>query len=207
MAATQNALTADYDSAASIWGDKMRTLGYYDAYLGLISSLNFRAPDGHRILDIGSGTAAFSEAWVAINGPGQDVTLLEPAPAMLARGVKALHHREVEPQIFAQTLEDFEPTAPYECLLAAHVLEHAEDPTQSLRHMRNLVETDGRLWLVVSKPHWCNALIWLRWRHKAYRPESVARMLADAGWELNLEYAFPSGPPSRTSRGYLARAI
>lgn len=206
MADVQHILAEEYDNAASIWGDKMRTLGYYDAYLGLISSLNFRAPAGHRILDIGAGTAAFSEAWVAINGPDQSITLLDPSSAMLARGAFALRQRNVEPEIALNTLDEYKSETMFDCLLAAHVLEHAEEPISALCDMRRLVDRDARLWLVVSKPHWCNAIIWLKWRHRSYTPATVADMLAKSGWIMEHEYHFPSGPPSRTSRGYLAKA-
>ena len=91
--------------------------------------------------------------------------------------------------------------------LAAHVIEHDADPLRPLSAMRRIARPDGRLWLIVSKPHWCNAIIWFQWRHRAYRPGDVALFLAETGWVLDAEYAFPTGPPSRTSRGYLARGI
>ena len=205
MAAAE--LSAKYDAAAPGWADKMRLLGYYDAYLGLLSAPNFRVPPGHRVLDIGCGTGAFAEAWVAIQGPDQHVTLLDPSADMLSRAQAALQRRNVQPGLAQSMLDGFEPEAPFDCLLAAHVLEHAPDPVAMLSRMRGLCDRNARLWLAVSKPHWCNALIWLQWRHRAYRAETVRHMLQQAGWETEMEYAFPSGPPSRTSRGYLARAV
>ena len=199
-------LSLKYDRAAPAWGDKMRLLGYHDAYLGFLASQTFRAPDGNQVLDIGCGTGAFADAWTAIHGPAQAITLLDPSQEMLNRAVALLERWQVTPHLARSTLEDFEPQHPYHCLLAAHVIEHVEDPTDALRSMRALCQKDGRLWLVVSKPHWCNAIIWFQWRHRAYPPAEVARLLANTGWVLEAEYAFPSGPPSRTSRGYLARA-
>ncbi|KMW59893.1 Methyltransferase [Candidatus Rhodobacter oscarellae] len=200
-------LEAKYSAAAPRWADKMRLLGYYDAYLGLLSSQNFRVPPGHRVLDIGCGTGAFAEAWVAIQGAEQSVALLDPSQAMLDHAAGALARRGVTTTLLPETLETHSPAQPYHCLLAAHVIEHAADPVAALRQMRRLVSAEARLWLAVSKPHWCNAIIWFQWRHRAYRPERVAAMLAEAGWALEVEYAFPSGPPSRTSRGYLAKAL
>ncbi len=200
-------LNLKYDEAAPKWSDKMRLLGYYDAYLGLLSSPNFRAPEGNRVLDIGCGTGAFAEAWVAIQGPEQHVTLLDPSRAMLERAGAALAARDVDAEPALATLEDFAPQRPFDCLLAAHVIEHVADPVASLARMREFAGEEARLWLIVSKPHWCNAIIWFQWRHRAYRPESVKSMLEKAGWQLEMEYAFPSGPPSRTSRGYLAKRV
>ncbi len=200
-------LNLKYDRAAPAWGDKMRLLGYHDAYLGFLASQTFRAPDGNSVIDIGCGTGAFADAWAAIHGPGQRITLLDPSEQMLSRAAVLLERRGVAPKLEASRLESYRPAEPHHCLLAAHVIEHVPDPVQSLKEMRALCQTEGRLWLVVSKPHWCNAIIWLQWRHRAYRPDTVARLLGDSGWGLEAEYAFPSGPPSRTSRGYLARAI
>ncbi len=200
-------LSLKYDRAAPAWGDKMRLLGYYDAYLGFLASQTFRAPDGNRVLDVGCGTGAFADAWAAIHGPKQDITLLDPSEEMLNRAETLLQRRGVVASRDAALLESHRPSSPYDCLLAAHVIEHVTEPESALSTMRELTERDGRLWLVVSKPHWCNAIIWLQWRHRAYRRERVAGFLEASGWELEAEYAFPSGPPSRTSRGYLARAI
>ena len=125
---------------------------------------------------------------------------------MLERAEAALARREVSAELVQSTLEDFTAPTPFHCLMAAHVLEHADDPVETLRKARSLVPEGGRLWLVVSKPHWCNAIIWVQWRHRAYRPGEVREMLRASGWEPEMEYAFPAGPPSRTSRGYLAKA-
>jgi len=104
-------------------------------------------------------------------------------------------------------LDAYRPRMRFDSVLVAHVLEHCADPAATLRQMRDLADPGALLWLVVSKPHWCNAIIWFQWRHRAYRPSEVADLLAQSGWALDMEYAFPAGPPSRTSRGYLARAI
>ena len=200
-------LSVKYDNAAPAWGDKMRLLGYHDAYLGFLAAETYRAEPGSRVLDIGCGTGAFANGWAAIHGSDQAITLLDPSREMLARADATLRARGVSADLRQSTLEDMPKDETFDCLLAAHVIEHTSDPVSALGQMRSLVQPDGRLWLIVSKPHWCNAIIWFQWRHRAYRPDTVADSLAKSGWRLDSEYAFPSGPPSRTSRGYLARAI
>ena len=86
-------LNRKYDSAAPAWADKMRMLGYYDAYLGFLANQTFRAPLGTHVVDIGCGTGAFADAWLAINGPEQTVTLLDPSREMLSRAEAALKRR------------------------------------------------------------------------------------------------------------------
>lgn len=199
-------LVPRYDRAASGWGDKMRALGYADAYLGFLSA-GERADPTDRVCDVGCGTGAFAEAWLGIYGPQSPMTLLEPSATMLARAKTAVSQRATQVEAVQSGIADFQPSAPFDHLLMAHVIEHIADPTAALRRIRTWAKPGGRLWLAVSKPHWCNTIIWMQWRHRAFREDAVAAILADAGWRLDYTYAFPSGPPSRTSRGYAATAI
>jgi len=203
-----NDLVQRYDQAAGGWGDKMRALGYCDAYLGFLSMPDARInPDGW-VLDIGSGSGAFAEAWVAMHGrQAAGLTLLDPSARMLDRAAAALSRRNVQTERAVTTLEAYTPPRAHDHLLAAHVIEHCPDPAVALRHMRRLVRPGGTLWLVASKPHWCNAIIWLQWRHRTFQKDEIALLLAETGWALERTHAFPAGPPSRTSRGYLARAV
>ena len=198
-------LTIRYDTAAGRWRDKMRTLGYYDGYLGFLSAPGPRPEPTARVLDVGAGTAAFSEAWVAVNGPLGNVTLLEPSTAMLARGEAALRARDVQPNCVADILSDDLKLAPADEILAAHIIEHCPDPGAALQQMYRLLKPGGRLRLVVSKPHWCNAIIWLQWRHRTFGKDEIQALVKMAGFDIESDYAFPSGPPSRTSYGLVAR--
>lgn len=202
----QQTLARRYDKAASGWGDKMRALGYRDAYLGFLASALPRPAAGREVLDIGCGSGAFAEAWAAIHGDAARISLLDPSSGMLDRAETALDHRGLRTRTIRTTLEQFAGDVAFDHLLAAHVIEHCADPGDALARMRALAAPGGRLWLVASKPHWCNAIVWLQWRHRTFLDNEVAALLESAGWVLEETYAFPSGPPSRTSRGYLARA-
>ena len=204
MSETAAELTTRYDSAAGRWRDKMRALGYYDGYLGFLSAPGPRPPNGARVIDVGAGTAAFAEAWVAVNGPPTDLTLLEPSAEMLERGNAALLARGVKANLVPHVLGEYE-LAKADEVLAAHIIEHCADPASALQDMANLLKPGGRLRLVVSKPHWCNAIIWLQWRHRTFGRDEILALVNDAGFEVESEYQFPSGPPSRTSRGIVAR--
>jgi demethylmenaquinone methyltransferase/2-methoxy-6-polyprenyl-1,4-benzoquinol methylase len=192
-----------YDAAAPRWGDKMRALGYYDGYLGFLSSRQRGPARDMRVIDVGAGTAAFAEAWVAVNGQPRHLALVEPSRAMLEYGQTALIRRGVDPQLVQSTLAEAH-VEPSDEVLAAHVIEHCPDPLVALRQIRALLRPGGRLYLVASKPHWCNVIIWLQWRHRTFSQEEILTLLDEAGLETEQVYAFPSGPPSRTSRGILA---
>ena len=182
----------------------MRTLGYYDGYLGFLSAQLGLGKDAAHVLDVGAGTAAFSEAWVAINGPPVgSVTLLEPSKAMLERGKAALNARGVEPHLVQALLGEIE-LEPADQVLAAHIIEHCPDPLVALQQLHRVTKPEGVLHLVVSKPHWCNAIIWLQWRHRTFGETEILQLMDRAGFNVESGYAFPSGPPSRTSRGIVA---
>ena len=199
-----NHLNARYDAASTVWADKMRVLGYYDAYLGFLSHWPDRVGGAGRVADIGAGSGAMAEAWTAVNGVPAAMTLIDPSHGMLRTAEQALARRGVAAQMIAAPLTAL-MIEPQDVVLAAHVIEHFPDPVGALRDMGTLLRPGGRLWLTVSKPHWCNAIIWLQWKHRTYEAGAVRTMLASAGFTLEAGYAFPSGPPSRTSRGYVAR--
>ena len=203
MMPTDSSLNQRYDTAARIWPDKMRALGYYDAYLGMVSHWPRKEDGTQSLVDIGAGSAAMSEAWIAVHGPVERMTLLDPSQQMLERGAEALERRRTSPTCVAKGLAPG-VVVPHDVALAAHVIEHFEDAAEALRQIATLVRPGGELWLVVSKPHWCNAIIWLQWRHRSYSEADIARYLDEAGFDLRDTYKFPSGPPSRTSRGYVA---
>ena len=192
-----------YDDAAPRWGDKMRTLGYYDAYLGFLSEPAAFVLSKERVIDVGAGTGAFAEAWIAVHGAPSELTLLEPSSVMLTRARAALDRRGVEPRIAQSILGETE-LEPSDVVLAAHVIEHCPDPLNALRQMRDLLVPGGQLRLVVSKPHWCNVIIWLQWRHRTFQRDEIVTLVEQAGFDIDQVYSFPSGPPSRTSRGIAA---
>ena len=48
------------------------------------------------MVDVGAGAAVFSEGWIAVHGPPEEVALLDPIAGMLARGQAALDGLGVE---------------------------------------------------------------------------------------------------------------
>ena len=201
-------LAQRYDSAAGQWHDKMRLLGYFDAYLGFLSQPNHRPQADARVIDMGCGTAAMAEAWVAVNGNPKELALVDPSSKMLERGVQILAARGfTTTRSVVGSLGETPGLTGYDEVLAAHLIEHCPDPAQTLTELRALLRPGGLLRLVVSKPHWCNAIIWFQWRHRTFSRTEIEQLLPNAGFEPLSHYAFPAGPPSRTSMGFVARAV
>lgn len=204
MADAARTLTQKYDSAAPKWRDKMRALGYYDGYLGFLSAPGLRPTRDAHVLDVGCGTGAMAEAWVAVNGAPERMTLLDPSEVMVRQAGQTLAQRQVTAQLRIGMLGDALPKA--DEVLAAHVIEHCRDPAEALTSLKALLKPRGVLRLVVSKPHWCNAIIWLQWQHQTFTRPQMDALFEDTGLKLLSDYRFPSGPPSRTSHGYVLQA-
>ena len=197
------ALATRYDKAAPLWGDKVRALGYFDAYLGFLSALPPSPVE--MALDAGCGTGAFAEALATVAPPAHGIVLLDPSEGMLRKAQAAVEARGAGTRTVRATLGA--RPGPVDLVLAAHVIEHCPDPAEALADLRAMLRPGGRLYLVLSKPHWCNAIIWLQWRHRTFGRGEAVRFLRGVGFEVVAEHRFPVGPPSRTSRGWVARAV
>jgi ubiquinone/menaquinone biosynthesis C-methylase UbiE len=188
-----------YENAASTWSKKVFRLGYTKAYSDFFAKSELACGP---VLDVGTGTGAFALSWVEAGG-STELTLLDPSPAMLDQAGSHFAQRGLRPKVVNCGFADFPHDAKFDAILASHVLEHFADPSDAMRRFAQRLSSGGRLYLIISKPHWCNWMIWLRFRHRWFRPEVICEMAANAGLtELRL-HKFLTGPPSRTSLGYI----
>ena len=197
-------LAARYDAAAKGWNGKITPLGYPAAYAELAEKLGMVDAAALDILDAGAGSASFSGAFIAVHGPPKSLTLRDISADMLRVAQRSLQETGIEAHCVSGDIESL-PAAPvFDLVLCAHVIEHCPSPTAALKALRGALRPNGKLLLVVSKPHWCTALIRLIWRSRAFHPEKVHALLAASGFDNVENVAFASGPPSRTSMGYIA---
>ncbi|NOR63470.1 MAG: methyltransferase domain-containing protein [Rhodobacteraceae bacterium] len=204
MDGTNKHLAARYDAAAESWHRKIAPLGYPKAYGELVQALGQINARGFAVLDAGAGCGDFSSAFVAAHGAPKALTLLDISADMLKAAKARLRESGVEASFIIGDIESRPATQNYGLILCAHVVEHCPEPVAALRALRNVLQPDGKLLLVVSKPHWCTAIIRLIWRSKAFSPAKTRELLAEAGFETVEIYGFKAGPPSRTSMGYIA---
>jgi ubiquinone/menaquinone biosynthesis C-methylase UbiE len=204
------ALRALYDGAASSWHGMVLRLGYIDAYRELAQSAEARrhvsgGSPWRKALDVGSGTGGFALALASQMSAGHRLDLLDISEAMLTKA----HSQLVAAGFAARTIHgDLAAMrgheATYDVVSAAHVIEHFDDPAGGIGEMARLLKPGGLLLLVVSKPHWCNTLVWLRWRHRVFPEAEVQVALQRAGFADVHVHRFQAGPPSRTSLGFAA---
>jgi demethylmenaquinone methyltransferase/2-methoxy-6-polyprenyl-1,4-benzoquinol methylase len=188
-----------YETAAHNWSNKASRLGYVDAYADFLEQSVLASGS---VLDVGAGTGTFSLSWIEAGG-SKDLTLLDPSPAMLAQARAHFAQRHLSPKLVNSDFESFDSHETFDAILASHVLEHFKDPSHIMRRLNDHLAPGGRLYLNVSKPHWCNWLIWTRFRHRWFKPEAICEMAQNAGLTKLRIHKFRSGPPSRTSLGYI----
>ena len=194
-------LTRRYDAEAGRWHRMVTNLGYDRAYRQLVEGADF-AP---RLLDVGTGSGALAMQFIKSAG-AQHVDLMDLSSEMLVRAAGLVGSTGVAHSAHCCGLGSIEILeGSYDAVLCGHVIEHVPDPLGALRWLLGRLRPDGALYLSVSRPHWCTALIRWKWGNRAYRPEDVAEMLKSAGASEVRIVRYRSGPPSRTSCGYVVR--
>lgn len=191
--------TATYNSAASKWSAKLRSLGYDRAYREF---LHPHARPRGPVLDIGTGSGLFALAWVAVGG-SRDLTLLDASPRMLDEAAAEMGAADLTCRLVLSDIDSFTPAERFDTILAAHVLEHCSDPQATMRRFAGWLRPGGQLLLAVSRPHWCNVLIWLRFRHRWFAADEIQRLGCQAGLQHLNTHRFVAGPPRHTSLGYV----
>jgi ubiquinone/menaquinone biosynthesis C-methylase UbiE len=199
-------LTARYEAAAPGWGRRLHRLGFPAAYRAIVSqALGLLAPANRIVaVDLGTGDGAFAEALQDRLGQCLELTVLDPAPAMLQAAEARLGAGRV--RLVAGDLDSPDmPEAGHDLVTAAHLLEHLPDPGAALARMAQLLRPGGLLVLVVSRPHWCSRLVWLTWRHRTFHELEMRALLAWAGFVDLHAWRPAAGPPRRLSMAYAAR--
>ena len=195
------AMQSLYDRAAQTWQDGIEKLGFPAAYDSLITAA--APPPAEKVLDAGCGSGALAEVFDRRTGHRGALHLFDLSPEMLAVASARLPHAiPVEGAVGDPGATETD----YDIVLCAHVIEHLPSPQDALGWLHSRLRPGGMLILAVSRPHWCTALVRWRWGHQSFAPDQMRAMLAKAGFHDIATHRFASGPPSRVSCGYIARA-
>jgi SAM-dependent methyltransferase len=145
---------------------------------------------GQRILEIGSGDGFFADLLVA---QGCEVTLLDPAP----RACEAARQRGHRHVIEGEMTEAILPGAPFDAVVARHVLEHVPEPISFLQQARKNLRVEGKVFIEV--PNLDSIIDNKRFQdfyaeHLSYfDPGSLSSVLTRAGLEVEELFTIEKG--------------
>jgi ubiquinone/menaquinone biosynthesis C-methylase UbiE len=196
-------LAERYDLGADKWTMALERLGFPAAYRSLFAELDLYIRDKD-ICDVGTGCGDFVAALTRVSGPSNSLTLIDPSRNMLAKAKTRLRSECQRLHTNANGLENLRDHSKFDVVLGGHVLEHLTKPEEGLRQIFQLLRPGGRLVLSVSKPHVCQWLIWLKWRHGWFRSQQVTELLDRTGFTAISVRQFPCGVPARCSYAYVA---
>ena len=191
-----------YDVAETGWQDGISKLGFVEAYERLMAQCPKSRVPQPKVMDVGTGTGAFANAWIITHGAPGTLTLTDISPAMLASAPSRLPKARAIHAGLGTAMPD---VPPQDVVLCAHVIEHLDDPIAALQWLYDRLTPGGHIVMAISKPHWCTALVRWRWGNAAYPPQKAQEMLARVGFHDVCAHPFAKGPPSRVSHGYIAR--
>jgi trans-aconitate methyltransferase len=95
-----------------------------------------------RILELGFGTG---EMTASLHAAGFETAVVEGSPLL----VEEARRRHPDLEVHEGFFETFAPPEPFDCLLAAHVFEHVDDPPALMEHVRTWLAPGGTLVAVV----------------------------------------------------------
>lgn len=201
---TQDDLVSRYDAAATWWQSMIYRLGYRAAYEDLIArALPDLEPE--TVVDVGTGSGDLAAAYCLQNGPPASLTLIDMSPEMLNVAQSSVAGHAGQLNCVVSTLDDLKIDNSFDLVLCGHLIEHTPDPTRALGQLSKLLASHGTMLLLVSRPHWCQWFVWIKWRHRWFSRTRLRKMAQSVGLETATVFALSSGPPSRTSFAYLLR--
>lgn len=186
------------------------------AYADLIDAADARLRRTQRAhpalpaLDVGAGTGAFALSFAAWHRTVRGASALrlelrDPSESMLAIAMQQLSAQGVAATPVCGDIDSLRRNLDqYWAILCSHALEHTPDVDRALVTLHDALTPGGLLLLVVSHPHWCTALLQIRWRNNSWSASEMSELLAGAGFVRISPFRFRKGPPSRTSIGFIA---
>ncbi|MFY0596662.1 MAG: class I SAM-dependent methyltransferase [Cognatishimia sp.] len=186
-----------YNAIAPSWQHMLEKMGFPAAYRALAQ----QAPPKRalHLIDVGAGSGELSQAYCETQQRPLNHVLLDRSEAMLAEAQKT----SPTAALACEDLANHFPSTAYDVVLCAHVIEHCASPLVALKHISRMTAPGGTVLLAVSKPHMCQFLIWIKWRHKWFAAETVVAMAQQAGLKLTSLVPFENGIPARISQGYV----
>jgi len=203
---------ATYDAQASGWNRALSTLGTEGAYRAICVAVarDLTAPvpgQPLRVLDAGSGTGAFSLAFLRAAPQKFQFHALDTSPHMLAEAQRTYRDEGIEASLHLGDVR----TLPFDSgsldvVLSAHVLEHLADPQAALSEMIRVLRPGGLLLIVGTKASPASLPIQMLWRTHGFDATRLADWIIGAG-ASDIERIKPEAMPvfNQISLAFVAR--
>ncbi len=172
-----NQVSYPADGSASCLQVEERSFWFQHRNRCIIDLLDRFPPDG-AVLDIGGGNGFVSSG---LQQHGHTAILLEPGTEAIA----AARQRGLAPVIHGR-LEDIKLTTPsIQAAAFFDVLEHIEDPTSVLQHLRTMMTDDAKVYLTVPAHSWLwSAADDSAGHYRRYTLKSVQAVLDGSGFRV-----------------------
>ena len=182
-------LAGRYSKLAPVWTEKIRRMGFCRAYDDLFIQIRewmplLRDSGPKQVLDMGIGSGDLSHSLVKlfpiqIHLAGVDISraMLQESESKLAP--HTLSFTGIHEKIESTGL----PAGQYDLVLAAHVLEHLEQPNRGFEEIHRLLKPGMPLVLVMTR---CNIgwlYLSLQWQIHCSRTQKLRQILPGLGFE------------------------
>lgn len=182
-------LARRYSILAPVWTDKIRRMGFCSAYDELFANLRQWEPflgdsDLNRVLDVGIGSGDLSNSLIKIF-PGQiHLTGVDISKAMLQESSRKLAGRSLSFTGVHGKLESTGlPGGQFDLVLAAHVIEHLEQPDRGFTEIHRLLKPGRPLVLVMTRCNISWLYLYLQWQIHCSRTRKLRQILPVIGFE------------------------
>lgn len=184
---TKEDLTSQYDAASRNWQQMTRRYKLNAAYRralaasgagGALGKVGSRAT----VLDCGVGSGALAIALRSILPASPKVCGIDLSGEMLARADVEMRKAGLMPELRqADILSIPYADASFDCVMAAHVLEHLPEPICALKEMVRVLKPGGRLFVCLTRRSKFGAFIQMKWRTWAITQQQGAAWLQECG--------------------------
>lgn len=118
-----------------------------------------------QVLDCGIGTGSLSLALNQLLQQRVNWHGIDTSTEMLNEASSGMHQAGIAPELKQADVQSLPyPSASFDLVMAAHVLEHLPEPRQGLLEMVRVLKPGGKLFICMTRQSLFGALVKLRWR-------------------------------------------
>ncbi|MCI0737551.1 MAG: class I SAM-dependent methyltransferase [Gemmataceae bacterium] len=142
-----------------------------------------------RILDAGCGNGRYSKFLLRWADPDAFLTSFDLSERMLKRSRRRLKSPRVS-HVAADLTRLPYPDAYFDAVVCGWVLEHLPDPRPGLKELARVMQSGGKLLLLVTEDTLTGSMCSRMWHCRTYNREELKRVCADCGLQWVRPYYF-----------------